>query len=634
MPAQNAYDVSWTGLDSGGREGLWEPSKWIKVLRIIAEHEGESVYDENSQVYETLEQVFPEDAWRSTGNNGDFRPLFRDYSAPWTKTGVVSLGGGVFRIERRGREILSGRLDPSEVLIDCLRDHSEDSERPFAVLASAFLEAPEKEFALEEIYWGVQQNFRPSIDGLTEALERGGENSEPVPSTRARRLKGMLKLLVAVNALTSVPSGNWLAYGRKTLKAVAGPGELPAVTAPTSPYQRERFSLLVEAFELELAATRLEYDSSLIRRFICSLCAKRFVILTGLSGSGKTNLAVQFAKWLCAERSQYAVVAVGANWTTNKNIVGYPDAFDSERFHRTAALALMLSAHRNPASPHFLILDEMNLSHVERYFADFLSAIESPGEPLALHSGVEDIDGVPPRLPQLPPNVFVIGTVNVDETTYMFSPKVLDRANVIEFRVSADSISNYLNASGESGSELCGASGAQFAAELVAAQMVTDAQIFQMHPVLLERLKTEIQLLFEVLAVNQREFGFRTVREMLRFSFFMEDLMEENGASVAEVVLDAQVYQKVLPRLYGGRKKLEPVLLRLLAYTTLPRQWNDGALENREEIIGSISDVSVDEGRLMGFVSDGRACFQLSAEKLVSMLARVRSDNFVAFAEA
>ncbi len=98
----------------------------------------------------------------------------------------------------------------------------------------------------------------------------------------------------------------------------------------------------------------------------------------------------------------------------------------------------------NAAVPHFLILDEMNLSHVERYFADLLSAIES-GEEIPLYEGNErraNGEVVPRRL-RLPDNLFVIGTVNVDETTYMFSPKVLDRANVIEFRMEPDEMAAF-----------------------------------------------------------------------------------------------------------------------------------------------------------------------------------------------
>src|SRR5439155_177966 len=92
-----------------------------------------------------------------------------------------------------------------------------------------------------------------------------------------------------------------------------------------------------------------------------------------------------------------------------------------------------LDARDHPETPHILVLDEMNLSHVERYFADILSAMES-GEEITLHSDGQARSPVPERV-RWPKNVYVVGTVNVDETTYMFSPKVLDRANVVEFRV-------------------------------------------------------------------------------------------------------------------------------------------------------------------------------------------------------
>ena len=97
---------------------------------------------------------------------------------------------------------------------------------------------------------------------------------------------------------------------------------------------------------------------------------------------------------------------------------------------------------RNPGKPYFVILDEMNLAKVEHYFSDFLSIMESrtpdnpEGEPVILHNWEhsETKDGllIPGKL-HIPSNVYFTGTVNVDESTYMFSPKVLDRANVIEF---------------------------------------------------------------------------------------------------------------------------------------------------------------------------------------------------------
>ena len=194
----------------------------------------------------------------------------------------------------------------------------------------------------------------------------------------------------------------------------------------------------------------------LLLRIAASLAAKRFLILSGLSGSGKTKIAQAVARWLTpavedGQPAAYAVIRVGADWTGNDNISGYPDGLDPTRDVMCPTLDLIQRAGEpeNALVPHFLILDEINLSHVERYFADLLSLIES-GEPTELYRPVIGEDGTPqlrsgvePTL-QLPPNLFVIGTVNVDETTYMFSPKVLDRANVIEFRMERDELAGFL----------------------------------------------------------------------------------------------------------------------------------------------------------------------------------------------
>ena len=179
----------------------------------------------------------------------------------------------------------------------------------------------------------------------------------------------------------------------------------------------------------------LVYSDKLITRFVSSLLTKPFVILTGLSGSGKTKLAQAFVQWICQEESQYRIIPVGADWTNREPLLGYPNALKPEEYVKpdSGVIDLIIQANSNPELPHFLILDEMNLSHVERYFADFLSVMESNEEIPLYAEGTVD-NGVPSKL-KVPANLFIIGTVNIDETTNMFSPKVLDRANTIEFRI-------------------------------------------------------------------------------------------------------------------------------------------------------------------------------------------------------
>ena len=198
--------------------------------------------------------------------------------------------------------------------------------------------------------------------------------------------------------------------------------------------------------------SNLIYSPELIHRFVASLLTKPFVILTGLSGSGKTKLAQAFAQWISEDASQYRIIPVGADWTNREPLLGYPNALNSEEYvlPENGALELIIDASKpeNSQKPYFLILDEMKLSHVERYFADFLSTMESK-DAIPLHSSVEplkaanDQDITIPNEINLPENLFIIGTVNIDETTHMFSPKVLDRANTIEFRISTEEMRKY-----------------------------------------------------------------------------------------------------------------------------------------------------------------------------------------------
>ncbi len=308
----------------------------------------------------------------------------------------------------------------------------------------------------------------------------------------------------------------------------------------------------------------LRVSDGLLLRFGASLLAKRFLILTGLSGSGKTKLAHAFASWLTESEDQFRLVAVGADWTTNENVVGYQDALQPDIYRKPSngLLGVILRAAADAERPYFLILDEMNLSHVERYFADILSAIESRQE-IALHSSAESLKSsesdtllVPPKI-NLPKNLFIIGTVNVDETTYMFSPKVLDRANVIEFRATADDISSYLDNPSAVDMDMLAGKGAAFGAAFVAGA----AAEVQLEGGTAAELKARLAEVFATLAPIGAEFGFRTAYEITRFTHYHDKLTGDGWQ--LNVALDAQVLQKLMPKLHGSQRRLEPVLKAL-----------------------------------------------------------------------
>jgi hypothetical protein len=222
------YDCAWVGID-GGREGLWKEPIWKDVLRIIARHAGERVYDATSHIYQSLEHAYPDEAWRSTTNSGAFRPLFRDYPNSWTRTKVVSLANKRFEVTDLGKRVLEGVVGKSDLFIDMFKQHSEHSglhgaiEKPFAVLADGILASP-KPLSTQEIYWAIMKNYRPGQDDLHDVVKITSRLCRRDPdSTPYRRLRNMLALMRTAEAVSSTrrgPSTIWSALNTQLLESI------------------------------------------------------------------------------------------------------------------------------------------------------------------------------------------------------------------------------------------------------------------------------------------------------------------------------------------------------------------------------------------------------------------------------
>ncbi len=363
-----------------------------------------------------------------------------------------------------------------------------------------------------------------------------------------------------------------------------------------------------------LTQSHLHLPEHLLARFVTSLLAKPFVILTGLSGSGKTRLAHLFARWICEKESQICLVPVGADWTNREALLGYPNALEQGRYVQPdhGVLNLLIEATRpyNRQRPYFLILDEMNLSHVERYFADFLSVMESGGS-IPLHPKGEEWQDCPvPASVHFPDNLFVIGTVNVDETTYMFSPKVLDRAHVIEFRITPEEMKAYLSNPQRITPEAVSRRGVSLAAAFVGRARRTEE-------IQMEELSATLFSFFSELRKVGAEFGYRTASEIGRF--VSQGQMLRPDWSIDDLT-DAAVMQRLLPRLHGARRRLEPVL-RTLAMLCLSEE------EAVEPYLGEIRSVA--EG-----VAAGKVRYPLSLDKIVRMHRAAMENGFAGYPEA
>lgn len=354
----------------------------------------------------------------------------------------------------------------------------------------------------------------------------------------------------------------------------------------------------------------LIYSQTLITRFTSSLLTKPFVILTGLSGSGKTKLAQAFAKWICQDESQYCLLPVGADWTNREPLLGYPNALKPEEYIKpdNGVLDLILQANNHHELPHFLILDEMNLSLVERYFADFLSAMES-GEEISLYSDSSIENGVPSNL-KIPSNIYIIGTVNIDETTNMFSPKVLDRANTIEFRVTKDEMKNFLNYNREIDLDSLVGQGADMAISFQEMSENTSLSNISINTI----TESLIQFFGELKKAGA-EFGYRSATEILRL---IHNLTVLDDSLTTNQKIDIAIMQKLLPKLHGSRRKLCPILETIGSFCI-----SEHVNINKDVFDNTDFDFDNDTVR-----------FPLSLEKISRMYRGAIDNGFASFAEA
>lgn len=334
----------------------------------------------------------------------------------------------------------------------------------------------------------------------------------------------------------------------------------------------------------------------------------------------------------------YAVIAVRPDWTDNRGLLGYYNPIAGS-YQTTPFLQLLLAAadeearaarEGRPRLPFFVVLDEMNLARVEHYFSDFLSCLES-GEPLHLHDdqliaegGSETGEAVPRQL-SIPRNLFFTGTVNVDETTYMFSPKVLDRAFVLEFN-DVDLGSLGAGTGDDAGEEASLLQLKRFAGALDIRDKPGPADYVGFRELAGGVLHRALVSLNDRLQADHRHFGYRVANEIARFVGLAETQAGKDLAILWEA-FDVAVVAKVLPKLHGTQHEIEDVLARLLAFAVDV----ESAVDERDDG----ARWSYSRGRIAPRAEGVPSTPNLprAAAKLWRMLRRVRQQGYVSFIE-
>ena len=313
--------------------------------------------------------------------------------------------------------------------------------------------------------------------------------------------------------------------------------------------------------------------------YLTALRTKPFMLLAGISGTGKSRIARQIAKACWASDSEertkqvpsnFCMIQVKPNWHDSTELLGYVSRIEGEKYVAGKLLPFVAKAWENLDTPHILCLDEMNLAPVEQYFAEYLSVIESRKlnedgtittdpiitavaeqwfwdlvQTLSSDGALQDQfkkEGI-----TLPPNLFVIGTVNMDETTFSFSRKVLDRAMTIEMNevdLEGGLTKEEQNELGEIGNSIIGLA-------------VEGKDIYEDHKDYCDQVIEYLKLVNEELENTPFKIAYRTRNEFLLYAVNRKAFDNESSL---ETALDEMTSMKILPRIEGDSERVKTPL--------------------------------------------------------------------------
>ena len=349
-------------------------------------------------------------------------------------------------------------------------------------------------------------------------------------------------------------------------------------------------------FDVNKEDIKNELNNSSYCKFYTAIRTKPFLLLAGISGTGKSRIVRELAFMTCPKELQdedgttpgnYCMIEVKPNWHDSSELLGYYSSFNGGGYRFTKFDRFVVKAWLNPDVPFFVCLDEMNLAPVEQYFAEFLSVLETRSRDKEGHVvtgalvdkqyfkddtkmkedfglyGADDwtikvrSDLVNKGL-TLPPNLIVIGTVNMDDTTYQFSRKVIDRAMTIEMNGGELSQmfgnSNSLKYRSDEDVVKLGMFKAPYInADEVIERYQSQAQIIK------EKLPEKLEAVNTALKDTPFQVSYRVLNELVIYLGALMDEATAKGESIDDDALSALIDQamdqitlmKILPRIEG-----------------------------------------------------------------------------------
>ena len=327
-----------------------------------------------------------------------------------------------------------------------------------------------------------------------------------------------------------------------------------------------------------------ENITSSYRPYITAIKSKPFLLLAGISGTGKSRIVRELARacwdvdseeYIAHKPKNFEMVQVKPNWHDSSELIGYVSRIDGVRYVVGPFLKFMVKAIQDPNTPYFLCLDEMNLAPVEQYFAEFLSVVESRKvdkdgnvvtDPLVDYSSTEEYKSLIDQLfcddaerkayltevggkrLTIPQNLIVVGTVNMDETTFSFSRKVLDRAMTIEMN-EVDLMAGLTNRHENIG---------KIEFDDIIGKAVEGVDVYAAHKGVCDKAITYLKSINAALDKTPFKVAYRTRNELLLYvvnnlSWKTDDELED---FVIARALDEITCMKILTRIEGDETKV------------------------------------------------------------------------------
>ena len=358
--------------------------------------------------------------------------------------------------------------------------------------------------------------------------------------------------------------------------------------------------------------------------YLTALRTKPFVLLAGISGTGKSRIVRELAKACWKEDDpehgknyprNFCMVQVKPNWHDSSELIGYVSRLNGEKFVVGPFLRFLAAALKEPEVPYFLCLDEMNLAPVEQYFAEYLSVIESrklnPDGTITTDPIIEYVDepwyhsliaqlfddedrGASRRL-TIPQNLFVVGTVNMDETTFSFSRKVLDRAMTIEM--------NEVDLHG--GLERGAGNEIGYIGNSIIGDAAEGCDVYEDNRELCDQVLAYLEQVNAILEGTPFKIAYRTRNEFLMYAVNRQKLAPD---SQLWQTLDEMTSMKILSRIEGDSDRTQSVLDKLKALVD-------------ERIVA-----------LIPLAEDGKPQQRsISAAKIKEMLAKLKATGFTSY---